>query len=320
MLSKKERDGINSILCKLDNSTLLSIVQTTTQRLIKAETRYEAIKAILDYSDTAYSLLKRRKMKKEYLFIYLKENNIIISITSPKWKIIKECLKFWNSDTLQVEEIDDDCMDTEDEIGIALEVSSSSVASVHPFSNRNVQIGNLYENNSFNSIPQQMNSSHSFPQASNIVHSSNNLLDEMGRKFAMWFYGLLNQVNIKPDEFGPQHFWPDCFLKASIEQVNALINKNLTNAVNVSRYLVQLIISEGLYFQPNCYYGTFCETEVHGLVRIRVSGVIHKENNCVGLFDHVFGLVRSHSNEDNWKIKYIEMILKLKQTRLQICA
>ncbi|XP_023241221.1 uncharacterized protein C3orf38 homolog [Centruroides sculpturatus] len=311
MLSEKEKEGINCILQKLSDSTLESLVFTTTKGLIKAESRKEAIKAIINYSESAYELLKRKKIKKEYLFNFLKENNVIISVTSEKWMVIKECLKFWNSDTTQVEEINDECMDVE-QIPLDNDTTETTIISVTPYSNDG-------QTNFCISTKPNTSSSSLLPHQSNNLLPDADILDEMGRKFSEWFYNLINSIRETPNNFTPDHFWPDCTLKVQIDQVGAIINKQFSNSNDVAAYLYRLVTHEHMFFHPNHYYGTQCVTEVHGLVKIRVSGVLHQGDNCVGLFDQIFGLVRSAGDESNWKIKYSELLLKLKGTTLHIC-
>ncbi|XP_067134274.1 uncharacterized protein C3orf38 homolog [Centruroides vittatus] len=311
MLSEKEKEGINSILQKLSDSTLDSLVFTTTKGLIKAENRKEAIKAIISYSESAYELLKRKKIKKEYLFNFLKENNVIVSVTSEKWMVIKECLKFWNSDTTQVEEINDECMDVE-QISSDYDTTKTTLISVTPHSNDG------QTNSCISAMPSMSNCS-SLPQQSNNLLPNADILDQMGRKFSEWFYNLINSIIETPGSFTPDHFWLDCTLKVRIDQDGAIINKQFSNSNEVAEYFYHLVTQERMFFHPNHYYGTNCLTEVHGLVKIRVSGVLHQGDNCVGLFDQIFGLVRSAGSESNWRIKYSELLLKLKDTRLHIC-
>ena len=70
MLSEREKHGIAELLHRLDPSDLQSLAQTVTSRLIVPESPSEAVQAIILHTDRPADLLRRRKVKKEFLFKY----------------------------------------------------------------------------------------------------------------------------------------------------------------------------------------------------------------------------------------------------------
>ncbi|XP_035204916.1 uncharacterized protein C3orf38 homolog isoform X2 [Stegodyphus dumicola] len=136
--------------------------------------------------------------------------------------------------------------------------------------------------------------------------SKTSLMNAMGREFSKWFFSVYN--NIK--EFGPEHFWPDCFFKAEVKSPWDHKEVMLSGANDVVIFLSNLILIDKLFFHANVSEDSIiCEQEQHGLVKIIVSGVLHRSSDCVGLFDSAFGLVRNPTLDDNWKIKWVYMKL-----------
>uniref|UniRef100_A0A8C7GUS9 NTF2 domain-containing protein n=1 Tax=Oncorhynchus kisutch TaxID=8019 RepID=A0A8C7GUS9_ONCKI len=48
----------------------------------------------------------------------------------------------------------------------------------------------------------------------------------------------------------------------------------------------------------------------HGLVLVAVAGTIHRDRECVGIYEQAFGLIRSPLDQNKWKIKF--MVLKVR--------
>ncbi|KFM76609.1 hypothetical protein X975_10778, partial [Stegodyphus mimosarum] len=136
--------------------------------------------------------------------------------------------------------------------------------------------------------------------------SKTSLRNTMGKEFSKWFFNVYN--NLK--EFGPEHFWPDCFFKAEVKSPWDHKEVMLSGANDIVIFLSNLILIDKLFFHANVSDDSIiCEQEQHGLVKIIVSGVLHRSSNCVGLFDSAFGLVRNPAVDDNWKIKWVHMKL-----------
>ncbi|XP_069744843.1 uncharacterized protein C3orf38 homolog isoform X2 [Narcine bancroftii] len=133
----------------------------------------------------------------------------------------------------------------------------------------------------------------------------------MGLQFCKWFYHLLNSQNPlleeRSTEWGPQHFWEDAKLKFSYRTLEQRMEE-YTGAVMVSLRLLALTKDEHLFLNPNLTGGGLkCIHSPHGLVIIAVAGTIHRDSICLGIFEQMFGLIRSPNNENNWKMKFIHL-------------
>ena len=101
MLTEKEKHGISELLHRMSSRDLTSIAQTVTSRLIIPETNGEAISAIILHTDRPTDLLKRRKVKKEFLFKYLNAKRVSVDGTADKACIISSILQLWGSQSSQ---------------------------------------------------------------------------------------------------------------------------------------------------------------------------------------------------------------------------
>ncbi|XP_074551023.1 uncharacterized protein C3orf38 homolog [Halichoeres trimaculatus] len=137
----------------------------------------------------------------------------------------------------------------------------------------------------------------------------------LGQHFCQWFYKLLNSQNPslgqQPQEWGPQHFWPDVKLnllvRGSSEQMEEFLGAEM-----VSLRLQALTKEEQLLLCPNLEpRGLKVLASPHGLVRVAVAGTIHRSSTCLGIFEQVFGLIRPPLQDNNWKIKVMHMKIKV---------
>ncbi|XP_060732374.1 uncharacterized protein C3orf38 homolog [Tachysurus vachellii] len=139
----------------------------------------------------------------------------------------------------------------------------------------------------------------------------------LGKQFCQWFFQLLNyqnpqalqQCSMKQD-WGPQHFWSDArMLLLTHSQVRQ--KDEFHGAELVSRRLLALVSEERLLFYPNLQQtGLKCVATPHGLVLVAVAGTIHRENDCLGVFEQVFGLIRAPQEDNRWKIKTVHLNVK----------
>lgn len=97
MLTEKEKHGIAEMLQRMETRDLNSLAATVTSRLILPETSGEAVQAIILHTDRAVDLLKRRKVKKEFLFKYLHDKRVCIEATADKLLHAQRVLELWDS-------------------------------------------------------------------------------------------------------------------------------------------------------------------------------------------------------------------------------
>nr|XP_046259492.1 uncharacterized protein C3orf38 homolog isoform X2 [Scatophagus argus] len=136
----------------------------------------------------------------------------------------------------------------------------------------------------------------------------------LGQQFCQWFFQLLNSQNPslgqQPQDWGPQHFWPDVKLyllsRAGSEQKEEFIGAELVNL-----RLLALTREEHLFLSPNLEpHGLKVLVSAHGLVLVAVAGTIHREAGCLGVFEQIFGLIRSPLENNSWKIKFINLKIR----------
>ncbi|XP_029980978.1 uncharacterized protein C3orf38 homolog [Sphaeramia orbicularis] len=136
----------------------------------------------------------------------------------------------------------------------------------------------------------------------------------LGQQFCQWFFHILNSQNPslgqQPEDWGPQHFWPDVKLRllsrAGSEQMDEFLGSEL-----VSLRLLSLTREERLLLSPNLEpHGLRTLCSPHGLVLVAVAGTIHRDSACLGIFEQIFGLVRSPLEKNTWKIKFINLKIR----------
>lgn len=78
----------------------------------------------------------------------------------------------------------------------------------------------------------------------------------------------------------------------------------------VNLRLLALTKEERLLLSPNLEpHGLKTLASPHGLVLVAVAGTIHRDAACLGVFEQVFGLIRSPM-DDSWKIKFVNLKIR----------
>ncbi|XP_037645188.1 uncharacterized protein C3orf38 homolog isoform X1 [Sebastes umbrosus] len=136
----------------------------------------------------------------------------------------------------------------------------------------------------------------------------------LGHQFCQWFFQLLNSHNPSlgqpPQDWGPQHFWPDAKL-CLLARAGSVQMEDFHGADLVSRRLQALTKQEHLLLSPNLEpLGLRTLASPHGLVLVAVAGTIHRNGVCLGIFEKIFGLIRSPLENNSWKIKSVHLKIK----------
>lgn len=75
--------------------------------------------------------------------------------------------------------------------------------------------------------------------------------------------------------------------------------------------LLALTREERLFFSPNLEaQGLKVQDSPHGLVVVAVAGTIHRDQAWLGIFEQIFGLVRSPLENESWKIRFVDLKIK----------
>lgn len=96
------------------------------------------------------------------------------------------------------------------------------------------------------------------------------------------------------------------FLSAGSEQMEEFLGAQLVNL-----RLLALTREEHLLLIPNLEpSGLKVLTSPHGLVLVAVAGTIHRDATCLGIFEQIFGLIRSPMEGNSWKIKFVNLKIR----------
>ena len=279
VLTQQEQQGFAALLQQIPAADLLSLVDTVCMKKITVTNKPDAIKAITAYSSSAAELLKRRKVKKDYIFSYLNCCNIRIQPSESKFMMVNVVLRHWGSKQITQQEFE--TMDVDYDYN-----------NVQPQPATNVFV-------CIQNFPK--------PQDQDSLLCS---------QFCDWFYNMLNSYHPLKQEaqkqnFGPHHFYDDVSLKLRVIAPNSH-DQEVTGALAVCQRLLQFPQKEMVLFNPNLESDGFKVTsEPHGLKTLTVCGTVHQESGVVGLFEQQFGIIKDIHIENNWKIKFTKLRLQV---------
>ncbi|XP_056245379.1 uncharacterized protein C3orf38 homolog [Seriola aureovittata] len=273
-LSETERAGCMKILKLMSKGDLLSLSDTVTNKMIAVENNREAMETILSFSKNAEELLRRKKVQRDLIFKYLAKEGVAMPPNSEKHQLVKRTLELWSSGKAVVDE------------GLQGEADETRQRrpTETPSDTTDLKVEMGFD-----------------PQA-------------LGQQFCQWFFKLLNSQNPslgqQPQDWGQQHFWSDAKLrllsKAGSEQMDEFLGAEL-----VSLRLLALTKEERLLLSPNLEpHGLRTLASPHGLVLVAVAGTIHRDAACLGVFEQIFGLIRSPLENNSWKIKFVNLKIR----------
>ncbi|XP_075965106.1 uncharacterized protein C3orf38 homolog [Anarhichas minor] len=269
-LSETERAGCKKILKLMSTSHLLSLSDTVTNKMIVVENVTEAMETILSFTKNAEELLKRKKVHRDLVFKYLAKEGVLMPPNSEKHQLVKRTLELWSPGKAD------------------------------------------------GSLPGQTDETRRGPTTGTV---STEVKAEvgfdplvLGQQFCQWFFQLLNSHNPSlgqpPQDWGPQHFWPDVKLRL-LSRVGSEQTEDLLGAELVSLRLLALTRDERLLLSPNLQpHGLRTLASPHGLVLVAVAGTIHRDKACLGIFEQIFGLVSSPLEKNSWKIKFVNLKIR----------
>nr|XP_046226412.1 uncharacterized protein C3orf38 homolog [Oncorhynchus gorbuscha] len=252
----------------------------------------ESIDAILSNTENTEAFLKRRKVQRDFIFKYLTEDEgVVIPKNINKDQLVKKALDVWTIEKVSPQAYED--------------VSFSALTRA-----AGSQIGMRFP--TAHVPPQPVYSKpHDTSQA---TYSAGFDHLALARQFCQWFFQLLNSLNPPlrqpPQEWGPQHFWEDVRLRL-LSSAGEQYTEEYEGAAMTSLRLLALARDERLLLSPNLEPGGLkALSSPHGLVLVAVAGTIHRDRECVGIYEQAFGLIRSPLDQNKWKIKF--MVLKVR--------
>nr|CAB3227120.1 uncharacterized protein C3orf38 homolog [Phallusia mammillata] len=96
MLTGIEFEQCENILRLLPDPDVVSLKDTVTKNLIVTTTVEEARDVILQFSNSGKELLQRKKMKRNFLFLYLHKVGIPVDPSKEKDGLIQSILSYWD--------------------------------------------------------------------------------------------------------------------------------------------------------------------------------------------------------------------------------
>uniref|UniRef100_A0A6P7FJA3 Uncharacterized protein C3orf38 homolog isoform X2 n=1 Tax=Diabrotica virgifera virgifera TaxID=50390 RepID=A0A6P7FJA3_DIAVI len=141
------------------------------------------------------------------------------------------------------------------------------------------------------------------------LREDSNSISALAEQFAGWFYSLMNDEGV-----GPENFYPDAKMKINLHSNNDCDTTVVEDDPDgLAQQLLRIKLQHGIFFNPNVSKeGTQGRMDPHGLVVVLVCGTLHVQKTCVGVFEQVFSLARDPFCDNNWKIKNSELNLRSK--------
>lgn len=311
-ISDREKKGCIDLLEVLSDCDLYSLADTVSNKKIPVGgNRREALKTIVTFSNSAQELLSRQKINKDVLFKYLVKYNVTPSVNTKKPELIDEVLALWMKQSQKQSQVK---VYTPQASPSSSRLSSRDLASAsHTFNAVKLESHSVvnYSPTINFTINNQYNTVNVNPVVGGASHEQD--LHKLGLTFIKWFYDSLNSHNpsrgVIPKDFGPQHFYGDAKLMVLLPGPPET-RENCTGQQAVSEKFLHFVSRENLLFNPNCDHGgVMVKDDPHGLVVVMVCGTIHKDNQCLGVFDQMFGLIKDPQFHNNYKIKISKMKL-----------
>ncbi|XP_024245289.1 uncharacterized protein C3orf38 [Oncorhynchus tshawytscha] len=335
-LNYKERYGCRRLLEMMTNDDISSLRFTITNKKKDLfESTSESIDAILSNTENTEAFLKRRKVQRDFIFKYLTEDEgVVIPKNSNKDQLVKKALDIWTIEKVRPQAYEDVSFSAltraaDSQIGMRFptaHVPSQPVYSKPHYTSQMLDLQSpAAETNpgpavttvrqiETNLRPIGLRTSEGVSVSSEATYSAGFDHLALARQFCQWFFQHLNSLNPSlgqpPQEWGPQHFWEDVRLRL-LSSAGEQYTEEYEGAAMTSLRLLALARDERLLLSPNLEPGGLkALSSPHGLVLVAVAGTIHRDRECVGIYEQVFGLIRSPLDQNKWKIKF--MVLKVR--------
>jgi len=339
-LTTAEKAVTRAILSYLTEEETFFLAETVSQRIVRAASLSEAEEIVLEFSHDFEQLLKRQKMRREYLLRFIIENRLPNTdlVNAEKRTLINEIIQFTASGGVVVD--DDSGASTQN--GVPARSTTTKTKAMTPTSSAGAA--------SVERTP-------SAPASLDVV--------SMAPLFAKWFYAMLNSFPQQQQQqqqqlthgssvttnnnnsFGPHHFVENCRLNFCVRGVGGgggggggvgvrsdvvgvggaaasaatatatAHSETVIGGRAVAERLAQICLVDEIVFQPNLD-ADVCKgnKEPHGLVMLQVSGTLFRGGGLFGVFDQTFGLIKDPQT-DNWKIQVSNLALQTGQSSAQ---
>ena len=317
------KDGVTTLLQFLPESELIELAKTVSGQRITVSNDTglliymfhhcclfliyffsDAINAILDFSASLSELLRRKRMKVEYLFAYLvAHGQCELTFKSTKTDLMNKVLTVWKKSTPKVSHSKSEEIE---EIDVSEPSSSTHVRKV-------VVVDEDEDQNSNNG-------------ASGNQSSSDPTVRKLGISFLEWFYSLLKPIAGMPrtseQSFSPKHFFADASYSLFCVDESGRYNyeEHQKGAPVIFHRIRNMISDLSLVLNPNLSLSDEairCFKSPYGLVFIGINGTFfskipgQKDVTLAGLFEQSFGIAQDPNNDNNWVVKFTQLRMKI---------
>ncbi|CAF0877039.1 unnamed protein product [Didymodactylos carnosus] len=236
------KKGATELLSMLSDSELMSLKDTVTKSMNPTNNRLDAIEACISLSQSAFELLRRKKIRRDFLLQYLARKSISISPGIDKVRLVKMIVEYWNTNKV-------------------IDCNSGDYF-------------NHQESPQAVCLIDQQHSQHQY-------QSTSNYIQQLSEQFTEWFYTNWNDLkNFGPEHFfhdvflvitqenrritGSQNVYDH--LRDCIVKYNLKFNPNVNNnQIYESPHGLVMILVHGTVHQQTTCLGIFEQT--FGLVR-----------------------------------------------------
>jgi len=288
-LTEAEKAATRTILTYLSDEETIFLAQTVSQRIVRAETPAEAAEIILQFSNDFEQLLRRQKMKREYLQRFILEKGLPNRdcINAEKQILIRHILDYTGTTSQAI---------AMPEIAAAASTSTTVTnAQETEDNNEPVDIDEMalmfakwfYE--MLNSFPKQ-------------------------RQLTASGHASTSKSSDSENTFGPHHFIANCCLNLRLERrgggESLCHDETFSGGGAVAEKLAQFCLNDEIVFNVNLdQEGCRGKKTEHGLIMLQARGTLIRRECLVGVFDQSFGLVKD-PKLDNWKIQITNLAMK----------
>ncbi|CAD7004150.1 unnamed protein product [Ceratitis capitata] len=295
-ITEQEKLGIVDLLVNEEQNVpvLLQVARSVTKNVCDVTTTQEALDYVYIQVGDTLTLLNKRAVTREMLFKYLHQRKIQVNSDFTKGALISKVIEYWNRLA-------------EYKLDLSTSKNNEITETITHCTQVNEQITERQKEITITANANNGDDKEShFP-----IHI-------LARKFTEWFFINLNDKSLKIEDF-----WTDSQLQLRIAASDHINDYECAGANEVIVNLFRSKDQFGFYFNPNLTHaGVQGRMNVHGLVLVLACGTLHTEQNCVGVFECSFGLLRDPFAENNWKVKTMQCVLRSQSAAVipSLCA
>ncbi|KAI5722232.1 hypothetical protein M8J76_005706 [Diaphorina citri] len=343
VLTDDEKSALTELLSGVEAEDLMQIAKTVSQKLLNIKSVNDALEVILLHSETAESVLHRKKISKQLLYNYLHYKQIPVPSHLSKHEIIQQLLQYWRGNLNQSIEApprtpNDRTPSTIQDVYNQSQPTYSQ--QMQPLYNQQSQ-GTYNQHASQQPALQSYNSQASewqnsiVPQSQEIGPPPGNCLDilsniniqELGYEFTKWFHEKFNACTRENGfHFDSNMFFTNASAQFKIIHSTSGGDENsvqLESSEQISASIVQLQRTYEIFLLPNTE-SLRVEKNTYGNVILGVRGSLHSQSQVRGVYDLLIQLFHDPlcqlSDKPVWRVQKALLQLKFADQSAVECS